>query len=186
MPRPKKITEPEAPKTTSKYRRQGADALGNPLKPKPKGRPSLYTEALADEIVERMTRGESMVKIADDDHMPDRPTIYRWMDRNPAFATRCTRAREGLADYLVDEIERLARTANKDNLEIIKLQISVAQWRAMKMAPKQYGDRRVTEVTGKDGGPIETNNKIIIDATQLPPDHRDALRAALLAAKVKG
>jgi len=168
-------------------RRKAVDALGNPIQPRPAGRPSDYTEALADEIVSRMTMGESMVQIAASDHMPDRVTIYRWMDRNPEFATRCARAREGLADYLVDEIENLAKNATKENLEIVKLQVSVAQWRAMKMAPRLYGDKRFNENTGPGGGPIVTENRNIttIDATQLTQEQRDALREALLAATVK-
>jgi len=167
-------------------KKERLDALGNPLKPRPHGRPSDFTDELADEIVSRMTLGESMVQIAADAHMPDRVTIYRWMDRNPVFATRCARAREGLADYLVDDIEKLAKSATKDNLEVVKLQISVAQWRAMKMAPRLYGERQYKEVTGKDGGAIQTETRATIDATQLDPDAREVLRAAILAAKVKG
>ena len=118
--------------------------------------------------------------------MPSRVTIYNWMERDSDFCTKCARAREGLADYLVDEIEKLARSATKDNIEVVKLQISVAQWRAMKMAPRQYGDRRTTELTGKDGGPIQTESRVAIDASNLDPEAREALRAAALAALDKG
>lgn len=185
MPRAKK-EQPEAAPPASKYRRKGVDALGNPLKPQPVGRPTLYTPEIAQEIIDRLLSGESLVKIAEDDRMPGRVTIYRWFDEYPDFGTKCARAREGLADYLVDEIEKLARSATKDNIEVVKLQISVAQWRAMKMAPRQYGEKRYQEVTGKDGGAIQTETRTTIDATQLDPEQRDALRAALLAAKVKG
>ena len=188
MPRPKKI-QPEAEAEAapvSKYRRKGVDALGNPIKPQPVGRPTLYTPEIAKEIIDRLLNGESLVKIAEDERMPSRVTIYNWMDRDPDFCTKCARAREGLADYLVDEIEKLASSATKDNIEVVKLQISVAQWRAMKMAPRQYGDRRTTELTGKDGGPIQTEAKVAIDASNLDPDAREALRAAALAVLDKG
>ena len=186
MPRPKKI-QPEAEAApVSKYRRKGVDALGNPIKPQPVGRPTVYTPEIAKEIIDRLLNGESLVKIAEDERMPSRVTIYNWMDRDPDFCTKCARAREGLADYLVDEIEKLARSATKDNIEVVKLQISVAQWRAMKMAPRQYGDRRTTELTGKDGGPIQTEAKVAIDASKLDPDAREALRAAALAVLDKG
>ena len=134
MPRAKK-EQPEAP-PVSKYRRKGVDALGNPLKPQPVGRPTVYTPEIGKEIIDRLLSGESLVKIAEDERMPSRVTIYNWMDRDPDFCTKCARAREGLADYLVDEIEKLASSATKDNIEVVKLQISVAQWRAMKMAPR--------------------------------------------------
>ena len=43
MPRPKKI-QPEAEAApVSKYRRKGVDALGNPIKPQPVGRPIFIT-----------------------------------------------------------------------------------------------------------------------------------------------
>jgi hypothetical protein len=63
----------------------------------------------------------------------------------------------------------------------MKLRISVAQWRAMKMAPRQYGDRVRQELTGANGGPIQTENKVAVDASSLTPEQREALRAAALA-----
>lgn len=148
------------------------------------GRPSTYSEKTADEIVQRMIEGESLTAICRDEKMPPRVTVYAWFDKHPDFYARCARAREALADYLVDQIEELARTATKDNIEQIKLQVSTKQWRAMKMAPRMYGDRTRTEVTGANGGPIQTQTTVV-DATQLEPAQREALKLALLAAKEK-
>lgn len=148
------------------------------------GRPSTYSEKTADEIVQRMIEGESLTAICRDEKMPPRVTVYAWFDKHPDFYARCARAREALADYLVDQIEELARTATKDNLEQIKLQVSTKQWRAMKMAPRMYGDRTRTEVTGANGGPIQTQ-ATVVDATQLEPAQREALKLALMAAKEK-
>ena len=114
-----------------------------------------FNEAIADEIVERMIHGESMLKICADSHIPDRATIYRWMDARPDFATRCARAREGLADFLVDQIEKMADATTEENVQSQKVKISTAQWRAMKMAPRTYGDKTQTEVTGVGGGPVQ-------------------------------
>jgi hypothetical protein len=148
------------------------------------GRPSTYSEKTADEIVQRMIEGESLTAICRDEKMPPRVTVYAWFDKHPDFYARCARAREALADYLVDQIEELARTATKDNIEQIKLQVSTKQWRAMKMAPRMYGDRTRTEVTGANGGPIQTQ-ATVVDATQLEPAQREALKLALMAAKEK-
>jgi hypothetical protein len=49
-----------------------------------------------------------------------------------------------------------------------------------------YTERKVTELTGKDGGAIQTETKMAIDASKLDPDAREALRAAALAALDKG
>jgi len=114
-----------------------------------------FDDAIADEIVERMIHGESMLKICADAHIPDRATIYRWMDARPDFATRCARAREGLADFLVDQIEKMADATTEENVQSQKVKIATAQWRAMKMAPRTYGDKTQTEVTGAGGGPVQ-------------------------------
>jgi hypothetical protein len=90
-----------------------------------------FDDAIADEIVERMIHGESMLKICADAHIPDRATIYRWMDARPDFATRCARAREGLADFLVDQIEKMADATTEENVQSMKVKISTAQWRAI-------------------------------------------------------
>lgn len=114
-----------------------------------------FDDAIADEIVERMIHGESMLKICADAHIPDRATVYRWMDAHPDFATRCARAREGLADFLVDQIEKMADATTEENVQSQKVKIATAQWRAMKMAPRTYGDKTQTEVTGAGGGPVQ-------------------------------
>lgn len=146
------------------------------------GRPSTYNEEIATKIVNRMIEGESLTHICRDPAMPPRVTVYSWFDKHPEFYARCARAREALADYLVDNIEQMAKTATKETLEQVKLEVSVAQWRAMKVAPRMYGDRTRTEVSGADGGPIKMQAEII-DANTLEPAQREALKQALLAAK---
>jgi len=148
------------------------------------GRPSTYSEKTADEIVQRMIEGESLTAICKDERMPPRVTVYAWFDKHPDFYARCARAREALADYLVDEIDEIAKSATKDNIEQVKIRVSTKQWRAMKMAPRMYGDRTRTEVTGDNGGPIQMQ-AITVDATKLEPAQREALKQALLAAKEK-
>lgn len=151
---------------------------------RPPGRPSKYTAEMADAICERMIEGESLVKICEDPEMPTRTTVYRWMDANPDFVTRCARAREGLADYLVDAIEDLASKTTTDNFQAMKVKIATAQWRAMKMAPRVYGDRTRTEVTGADGGAVKVESAVV-DSRDLDAEQRAALRQILLAAKAK-
>ena len=166
MPRAKKTDAETAPKKVT-------------------GRPSIYSKDIEDQIIGRMIEGESLVDICRDPAMPSRRTIYRWLDENPAFDARCARAREALADYLVDKIEKMADETTEDNHQSQKVKIHTAQWRAMKMAPRLYGEKRFNENTGKDGGPIVTENRNVttIDATQLTQEQRDALREVLLAVK---
>lgn len=114
-----------------------------------------FDPVIADEIIERMTLGENLTKICADPKMPGRVTVYGWMDGQPEFRTRYARAREALADFLVDQIERMADATTEENVNSMKVKISTAQWRAMKMAPRSYGDKTQTEVTGAGGGPVQ-------------------------------
>jgi hypothetical protein len=64
-----------------------------------RGRPSLYSPEIAEEICERLASGESMRRICQDEHMPGRRTVEGWMDADPDFRAKCARARE--AGYLI-------------------------------------------------------------------------------------
>jgi hypothetical protein len=147
---------------------------------KPVGRPSIYTDAVVDAICERMIMGESLVKICADPQMPSRPTVYAWFDRHPEFHTKCARAREGLAEVFVDKIMTLADETTEANVQSQKVKISTAQWLAMKMAPRIYGDRTTTQITGDGGGPVVISQTI--DVRRLDADSREAFKQALLSA----
>ncbi|NBW23187.1 MAG: DNA-binding protein, partial [Caulobacteraceae bacterium] len=79
----------------------------NAAKPAPRktGRPSKYTEELANEILTRIANGESMVKILKDPGMPTQTCVYEWLQKMPSFAEKYARAREDQADTLADEIQ---------------------------------------------------------------------------------
>ena len=59
-----------------------------------------YSEELADEICARIAEGESMRGICADNHMPNWRTVWRWLDANDDFASRCARARTMQAEAL--------------------------------------------------------------------------------------
>ena len=113
--------------------------------------------------------------------MPKKTAIYSWLEKYPTFAEKYTRAREKQADLFAAQIVTIADNATDANLA--RLQMDARKWAASKMAPKKYGDRTMTEVTGADGGAIKTEGTSKLDWRSLDPDQRDALRQALLAAK---
>jgi hypothetical protein len=45
----------------------------------PAGRPTDYTEALAEEICLRLAEGESLVSICREEGMPRRAAVFRWL-----------------------------------------------------------------------------------------------------------
>jgi hypothetical protein len=119
-----------------------------------------YSEELADEICARIAEGESMRGICADNHMPNWRTVWRWLDANDDFASRCARARTMQAEALecdMADIERDTLTGVIDS-KAANVVLSSKRWRAAKLAPKKYGDKITTELTGADGGPVEIND----------------------------
>ena len=115
----------------------------------------------------------------------NRGQVYRWKDQYPEFDSLCTRAREAMMDKRLSDLRLSIKTAKKDKEDPtwFKIELGFEQWNAERIASRVYGPRTKTEVTGKDGAPIQMQQHTIIDSASLDPDQRDALRAILLAAQ---
>ena len=150
----------------------------------PVGRPSTYTEAMADKICDELANGRALHQFCGKDGFPVERVVYQWLEKNPEFAHRYARAREEQADRYAAEIVTIADTATDANLA--RLKMDARKWAASKIAPKKYGDKTLTELTGADGGAIKTEATSKIDWRELDPDQRETLRQALLVAKGQG
>ena len=134
------------------------------------GRPSEFSQGIADEICLRLSHGESLRSIVKDKHIPAQSTISVWWNKNMPFQEQYTRAREEQAETMADEIVAIAdetpQTApvfNKDG-EVIDIKLDSAyiqwqrqridarKWTASKLRPKKYGDRVVH--AGDDDNPM--------------------------------
>jgi hypothetical protein len=145
-----------------------------PAKERKMGRPSSFTQDMADTICVRIAEGDSLRKICEDDWMPDRVTIYRWLAAYPEFCNQYTRAREDQADTYADEIMAIADETPDLNpildrngalieiqlhsayLQWQKQRIDARKWTAMKLKPKKYGDRQI--LAGDSESPIAVQN----------------------------
>ena len=58
------------------------------------GRPTKYTEELAERICCRLANGETVAKICSDADIPDFVTIYDWVRDKPIFSQMFLRAKE--------------------------------------------------------------------------------------------
>ena len=118
------------------------------------GRPSSFTEELAEEICARLADGQSLRKICLADDMPDQRTVMRWLSdgRYDAFRQQYARAREMQADTIFDEILDIADDGsndfmgedekyNGDAVQRSKLRVDARKWMAGKLAPKKYGEK---------------------------------------------
>ena len=151
------------------------------MKPKPK---VPYSPALAAEICARLARGESLRSICSTPEMPDESTVRGWyVDNHEGFAPQYARARDIALDLMADETLSIADTQEEgvkitdkwtgteitraDMTEHRRLRVDTRKWYLAKLAPKRYGDRLHTEVTGADGGPIQINGDDEKVATRL-------------------
>jgi hypothetical protein len=85
--------------------------------PRPRGRPGKYTPELANEIVERISKGEPLRQICRDDHMPEWRTIYDWQAADKAFSARIAHARELGEEAIAQDCLDIADNATNDWME---------------------------------------------------------------------
>lgn len=124
------------------------------------GRPSSFTQEIADSICEAIADGESLRSICDAEDMPNKATVFRWLAAHVDFRDQYARAREAQADSLFDDMldiaddgrndwmERLGREGesigwqeNGEAMRRSQIRIETRKWMAGKLRPKKYGDK---------------------------------------------
>lgn len=139
---------------------------------KPRGRPSKFTQALADEIAARLSKGEPLTVICSDAHMPEDRTVRRWQEVDAEFASDIADARARGFDAIAAECIAIAEDGSRDyaprenadgttyeafnseHVQRSKLRIETRLKLLAKWDPRRYGERTQTELTGPNGGPL--------------------------------
>lgn len=75
---------------------------------RPAHRPPIYTEELADYILDQMSIGHSVQDICRRDGMPNIDTVWRWRWTVPGFSERYAQARDRRAEIQALRVEELA------------------------------------------------------------------------------
>jgi len=134
-----------------------------------------FDQAIADAICDRLAEGEPLREICRSEGMPAWRTVYDWKDANPAFSARFAHAREVGYDVIAEEALSIADTTQEgtettvrpdgseevkrgDMLGHRKLRIETRLKLLAKWHPQKYGDKVLTELTGKNGGAIQAEN----------------------------
>lgn len=141
--------------------------------PKPMGRPSTYSEEMADLICEKITEGMSLRKICMLDGFPKSSAVYVWLDRNPDFADKYARAREAATEDMLEEILEIADNTELDAQDK-RVRIDTRKWAMGKLKPKKYGEKQVHEVGNKDGETFKVD--VNVDTVALTLRLAEALR----------
>jgi len=134
------------------------------------GRPSSFTQEVADEICRRLAQGEPLAQICRDDNMPAVRTVSDWKKASEAFSADFVRAREeGFDQIAADCLDIADETSNdtlstehgdRPNTEWIsrsKLRIETRLKLLAKWDPKRYGEKITQEHTGPEGAPLTIN-----------------------------
>jgi hypothetical protein len=108
------------------------------------GRPSSFTQEVADELCERIACGESLKGILRSrEDMPEERTVMRWLAANDGFRQQYTRAREAQADADADAVGDVGQRVLLGEVEpnAARVAIDALKWAAGKRNAKKYGDR---------------------------------------------
>lgn len=133
------------------------------------GRPTIFNDALALKICERISAGESLRAICQDDDFPNKSTVIAWIldGKHKEFSDQYAKAREIQAELLADEIIQISdtpqtgiinklgpagdviETRQEDMLGHRRLQVDSRKWYLSKVLPKKFGDKSEVAHTGQ-------------------------------------
>lgn len=135
--------------------------------PKKNGRPSKYTDKLADRICQMIAQGQSVRSICAKKDMISMQTFFRWLRENDKFREQYARACEERSYMHAEDIIEIADNAtndymeklegdgyifNSENVQRSRLRIDTRKWLMSKLNPKVYGDKLDMTTNGNDIG----------------------------------
>ncbi len=112
------------------------------------GRPTTFTPENADQILERISEGESLTDAAQSSGVC-RQTFYRWMSDHSDLRNAYAHAREVRADWYADKLIELADQCAAGELDpqSAKVAIDAYKWITCRLHPKSYGDKQSVEIS---------------------------------------
>lgn len=142
---------------------------------RPVGRPSKFSQELAEKICEQIAHGKSLRAVCAEDDMPSATTVFKWLNENQDFSEQYARARDRQADHYFEEIVEIADSVEADSADVAKarLQVDARKWTLSKLAPKKYGEKTELDVKSSDGSMTPT---VRIDAEEYRKIAEDVLR----------
>ncbi len=139
-----------------------------------RGRPSSYTDELAERVLEQVAQGRFLVDLEGAD-MPAYRTIWGWADTRPDFSKALARAHTDGSHALLVKAETLLEEATRDTIQVVRERVAHIRWRVSRLNPAAYGDRSELRVSGtvthehkiSDDAPAWIKERI--DRPSLPP-----------------
>jgi hypothetical protein len=126
-------------------------------------RPTIFSDALTEQICEELAEGKSLRAICSRPEMPGMTTVLRWTRDDPSFGSRYAHAREAQAETMDDKILTVADACSNETALSDRVKIDAYKWRAAKLAPKRYGDKTIL---GGDADNVELARLIAFQLTK--------------------
>lgn len=111
---------------------------------RPRGRPSEFNPAYANEIIELMASGLSLTAAAAELGFV-KQTVYNWANENPEFMDAINLGKGKRTAFL----ERRLLTADSGPV------VTSSIFALKNAAPDEWREKQLHEITGQDGGPIK-------------------------------
>ena len=116
------------------------------------------------QVLTRITEGESLRSICSDKAMPVISTVMKWVSEDELFSEQYARAREAQADLIFEDLDEVSEQAtvasNAVEVAGLRLKADNIKWKLARMSPRKYGEKVTSEITGPNGGPVETSLKV--------------------------
>lgn len=120
------------------------------------GRPTIYTEELADEVCRRISSGRAVEDVSFDEDMPCSWTIYHWRNTNEDFSRKFARAKEDRTEAYTGRLVGYAKMAeDKDGLDPTRLAVAI---NAIDKAARLQAPKKL-EIAGPNGGAQQHEHK---------------------------
>lgn len=116
------------------------------------GRPSLFTEAMEEEIVARVAAGNDIAGICESVGI-SLATLHRWRELHPEFGEAYARGRSRSGEASESRIQRVMDDVRAGLIDAnaARVLIDAEKWLAGKRAPRTHGDRVELEHSGSGG-----------------------------------
>jgi hypothetical protein len=133
-----------------------------------KPRPVAFTEELFIKLLDRLAQGETLVAICADQTMPTRQSLFQKLYKDENARELYYAAREMQMEAMAEEILELSdnaendwstddrgrRMANNDVIQRARLKVDTRKFIMAKMAPRRFGEKNFTEVSGDPNKPL--------------------------------
>lgn len=152
--------------------------------PRPRGRPSDYSDEVAIKVIEGLSNGIPLAVICRGEDMPCDDTVRNWGKADPAFGRAIARAREVGFDVIAHRSRLTLRGKTEEeggeSTGDVQRDKAIADHDLKLLAkwdPKRYGDKMALVGGGKGDAPIQlaslTDGELAARIKQLAGDDED-------------